>query len=379
MKPPPVSPLDLGFSSLLSNSVPGNNPADGVNGQAPQISGGPAEEPVSGSEFQRLAAAGRWVELASGAEARMASDSGTALLEARLWWIISQARLGSVPSSMLAGPLDSVSKALSSLSDRERAEVALLFEQAAHVVGAPVSSPALGGVKPLVNEERSLRGGAVGKPNEKRPRRAWLVLAVLILVIGGSAVAYRQWMQWRAGEFALPLQAIAPTEKAELSPVGLERSAVPSGLGALAMELDRARPTQAQSPVPARADISGGSVSSSAPAPREQAQLDMRGPVEPNAVHESRMNPEKSRGLSGDDAILEDQTPEFREYAGGRYFEVLVSTKVMSSPSLRASTLAELNAGQRLEVEAKEGYWYKVRSMHGRVGYVLAQDLSPAR
>lgn len=47
----------------------------------------------------------------------------------------------------------------------------------------------------------------------------------------------------------------------------------------------------------------------------------------------------------------------------------------MPSPSLKSASLDEIPSGTEVLAEAKEGYWLKIRSKEGKIGYVFAQDL----
>ncbi len=69
--------------------------------------------------------------------------------------------------------------------------------------------------------------------------------------------------------------------------------------------------------------------------------------------------------------------PGFESFPGGKSFSVLVRSEVMPSPSTRGAPLGEVRPGDIVTVEAQEGYWMRIRSKNGRVGYVLAQDLTP--
>ena len=109
----PISGLDLGLSTMLLESSgepsPLSNSTESVLSSTETSP--PEAENILKNEFAVLASDNKWQELVAKTE-KLLSESGDGDREARLWWIEGQLRLGSVPFTILAAPLDTVSKAL---------------------------------------------------------------------------------------------------------------------------------------------------------------------------------------------------------------------------------------------------------------------------
>jgi hypothetical protein len=68
-----------------------------------------------------------------------------------------------------------------------------------------------------------------------------------------------------------------------------------------------------------------------------------------------------------------------RSYAVDKFdsektYRIIVRTKVMVRPAFKAPSLAELEEGDKVKVDAQVGPWLKLRSKRGQSGYILAQD-----
>jgi len=60
---------------------------------------------------------------------------------------------------------------------------------------------------------------------------------------------------------------------------------------------------------------------------------------------------------------------------GGEIKSTLVRTEVFDSPNYQARTIARLEPGDKVSVEARVGQWLRIRSRRGRAGFVYAQDI----
>lgn len=116
----PTSPkstvVDLGLSSLIES-------AKVVKAEIPQpltptiesseIKVEKVEQPaIELSEYEKLSSADEWGKLEALCEARMPREGSDEDPEVTLWWIACQKKKGSVPSLVLAAPLDSATKAI---------------------------------------------------------------------------------------------------------------------------------------------------------------------------------------------------------------------------------------------------------------------------
>lgn len=96
------------------------------------------------------------------------------------------------------------------------------------------------------------------------------------------------------------------------------------------------------------------------------------GPRDAGLQEDSRHDrPEPSRG-----AI---EPPRFEQFTPTRFYRTLVRTQVMSEPSLKGRAVDTLERGVEVEAEGREGYWLRLRSAHGNLGFILAQDAERER
>ena len=127
------------------------------------------------------------------------------------------------------------------------------------------------------------------------------------------------------------------------------------------------------------------------PTTAPKATIDISGPVESAELAAQRLRPQRRDESPQDVAQRDGFTPfempkppgtraeeeAFREFSPPRRYSVLVRTEVMPRPSIRGLPLGRLEPGTYVTVEAREGYWLRIRSSHGNRGYVLAQDAVP--
>ncbi len=115
-------------------------------------------------------------------------------------------------------------------------------------------------------------------------------------------------------------------------------------------------------------------------------KIDMSGPREPANFprgEESSRRRDERGGSPGSPQRAEDtrrsspgtaERPGFEDFRKPRTYRTLIETDVMSDPTIRGRVLDTLPARVEVLVEGREGYWLRVRSQKGNVGYILAQD-----
>ncbi|RIL04795.1 MAG: hypothetical protein DCC75_12270 [Proteobacteria bacterium] len=124
----------------------------------------------------------------------------------------------------------------------------------------------------------------------------------------------------------------------------------------------------------ARSALSQSSVAAKVPA---REVIDTSGPIEPKELSDTQ----DQGPIPIDNGTRQEKVnsapphnPQFVDFKEPRQYQVMVETSVMSRPSLRGKELAQLNPGDKVQVTGMEGYWLRVKSQKGRLGYVLAQD-----
>ncbi|MGI6525295.1 MAG: SH3 domain-containing protein [Bdellovibrionota bacterium] len=85
-----------------------------------------ADDDGASGEYSRLASAKKWDDIITLAETVLQSASGDTALKARLWWVRAQIVLDSMPSGILAVPLDTVSREVVEKCTHSRTDPALL-------------------------------------------------------------------------------------------------------------------------------------------------------------------------------------------------------------------------------------------------------------
>lgn len=166
------------------------------------------------------------------------------------------------------------------------------------------------------------------------------------------------------------------------SPLGLEveRTTRISRLDTLFYDLQRPRPTpKGNTPT---------SVREAPPRPSAKEKVNTSSPVE---APDMAAKDSPAHGRLSDNRVAEAgeeplalagrvaSAPSFEDFKRPKLYAVLVATRVMSEPSLRAEALAELKPGDEIMVEGRHGYWLVIRSKQGKTAYILAQDAVPAR
>lgn len=161
-----------------------------------------------------------------------------------------------------------------------------------------------------------------------------------------------------------------------------------AGAASLAPRSGASNSVAEQSPAP------GTALRQQSPALSQKEKIDMSGPREPadfprRDFREGLRPRENPRGApdtpprrdpSSRDAPSNGasrgppERPGFEEFRRPRTYRTLVETDVMVSPTIRARVLDTLPSSVEVLVEGREGYWLRVRSQKGNVGFILAQD-----
>jgi hypothetical protein len=131
----------------------------------------------------------------------------------------------------------------------------------------------------------------------------------------------------------------------------------------------------------------------SASAPKTKEKVDTHGPVE-GPEFTQRLPGRSSRGGNHDTdrdrsrdrdrdrdgngvpprLVMEERPTDV--FPSASVYRVIARTSVLSEPSYSGRVIGQLEAGDRVLVEAKLGRWLKLRSRRGRGGFVMAEDVS---
>jgi hypothetical protein len=86
---------------------------------------------------------------------------------------------------------------------------------------------------------------------------------------------------------------------------------------------------------------------------------------------------------AGKSAKTVDGTPlrsyEVQHFDPPQLFKTITSTSVLATPSLLSKAMARLENGSHIHCTRKMGPWLEIVSLQGKIGYILAQDASPAK
>ncbi|MBX7144412.1 MAG: hypothetical protein K1X79_08190 [Oligoflexia bacterium] len=249
------------------------------------------------------------------------------------------------------------------------------------------------------------RQARVGLTTTNRASSARAIIFGLLLV-----VALWGLLQYRNREQAAALGAFASHALDQVPPArlpDLERVARISNLDALFYDIStkpssevpvehvalvekKEVPSVAQPPVLPTSSIQQSVLPVSARI--AGASVDTSGPIEPAALAEARAAMARGErehlegGASGRaDDLFGSPNPRGDLSAGVRpmpvdkfssekTYVVITRTKVMTRPSFKTTSLAELEVGDRVRVSAQIGPWLLLRSKRGDSGYILAQD-----
>lgn len=421
--------IDLGLGAILAG-VPAasvtekcvdllsDTPSSWTLGEAPP--------PAPQTEYEILADQRAWRDVVRRAESSLSKEGGDA--EARAWWIRGHLGGFSMPVSLLAAPMESLlqSVELSGLSDSVRRvieESAVLTVRRLEEVGESEQSQRLratmGPLNIAVDKDSSGRprrvtssfraadfveepqsappkapapNVVVGVPSPRKRVALGALLATLLLI----TLDYCVQSDWFFAPVSIASESfVQDSSSAEQSVVALEPKDPVGRLGALFYAMDEAgdkpnsqddlsdlsadrqpiqSPQRGQGEQPAARDASSEN-------PRSKERVNTKGPVESPDFSE-RVERRRER-YSVERAPLEGGSPRavlpHREPAAptdaGRIFRVLARTDVVSAPSFGGRVIGALETGDKVLVEGFLGRWVRLRSRHGRGGYVLAHDV----
>jgi len=209
-----------------------------------------------------------------------------------------------------------------------------------------------------------------------------LGISAFIVLVAYTTLATRPGATPPLATLARPnLDAMVKRETTLLPPELLPRQSIGS-LDAILYELEgRTRQRTAASPQPELglatlpSDPTAPSPRAEPPLPRQQrATIDTSQPLEPREVFDALTRPVPEEPNIMD---LATRRPTPRATTRERFpgvFRVTVRTPVLSRPGVRGREVGELDAGDRVQVDGREGNWLRLRSRLGREGYIIAQD-----
>lgn len=387
-------------------------------------------------QFELLADSNRWLELSGKAEERL-NHLGEGDLEAKLWWLYAELHILRVPLSILSAPLDSATlsfmaegeslvdrpklkllaskvlqKALEGLKTQSDSALEILFKERIAKLSAD-KGPIIEEVVPpaVPSKERvelPLEALATQSISKKPLIYAALLVAVLMCIFLGRFVDLGSLLSQESLGSGRLVSSLSTAEL--ILPVG-ERVAGLSHLDPIYYDLKDAKRKES---APLLESSNSQSANLQQPVQqlpsKEQPQdkpavIDTSNPVEPKGVRELReaqnRQPKRARAdnyageydrarePSGDgyweseqrvpiDDTLESERARaipVIKFNEPRYYTVIVQTSLMAKPSYYTISIAEFEPGDRVEVDAKFDNWLRVRSKHGTVGFILAQDV----
>lgn len=434
------SQLNLGFNEIIG----------GVSAEEP----GPEKEATASdaAEFSTFARKEDWQGLAEFSERSILGVSPQQDAEAKLWWITSQFHLLHVPISILAAPLDLLSRDLEEgrlgaepesgarirtlVTDLLAAFVPKLKE-AGDVRTAEVFQSRLAGLTgreeirdtPAENmekasEEKEAVQGRKGLSEAERLRmdlgitheappslsvvdpafldslareeesfwKTYFVVGLIVaaFVLGGLWWFLRDQERVALASAAVPVAPQSVASRREMQPKTPEIARIEdvNSLSSLLYTIDEKKPPEpssaqsraSQSPPPGQQQAQ---VSPPRPElPRQKERIDTNYPPEPGSSDDTG----KSRGrdpLWGDkkrderSPFGDDDTERgmpVTKFPRAEVFRIITDTLVLPRPSLRSQPIQKLHRGDEVLVEAKVGYWLRLRSQSNRPGFILAQD-----
>jgi hypothetical protein len=422
-------PVDLGLTALISEAAKKKSSSEDEPETLEHEEIGEEdsqEEPVCSSrnQFEQLCEDKAWNELNSASESSLGT-SGLVGLEAKLWWLRAQYELSAMPSSILVVPLESLLEDFreygsleepppEGCSQEERIRiygyaasfVALLkdqisektyseLEQRCSELGCGVSFVDLSSAENSVPESSNLEEEAEEREfkqmhhneaalplSNKQPLGSVLYLLGLVTVLLGG------WFYLQEGEV---LSSRSPQVALTVEPPPLqgpqgERIARVSQLDAVLFDAETEPPSPDE-----KATVDEVSLRQEPPqrvkktvSPKTKSKeievVDTSGPLEPDNLYERTPVSSDSRGSASEYASRRSgQETGGRTILGARVFRVLVRTEVLAKPTFTSERIGFLSVGDEVEVERSEGPWLQVRSRMGRVGFVMSQDVFPAR
>ncbi len=421
--------LNLGFNEIIGG------PAPESGSEEPAVSAAPGTD-----QFSTLASKEDWQSLSELSEKNILGISPDHDAEAKLWWTLSQFHLSLVPVSILAAPLDLLSRDLEDgrlgsnpeaaarirdlvtsllrlfvpkLKEAGDARTAEVFQSRLDVLTGneifPDSSPDVEKT-PEEKEPRQVRKGlseserlrmdlgithdappphpgvdpAFLETLTKEENSFWKGYFVIGLVVAVLATAGLWWFISRQERAALASAAVpaAPESVAsrrEMKPKTPEIARIEdvNSLSSLLLTIDEKKQPAAGPPPASRQAQAGPTASGPA---RRKERIDTNYPPEPG----SREYSEKGRDPLWGDQKREERSPfgdddsergiPVTKFPRPEVYRVITDTLVLPRPSLRSQPIQKLRRGDEVLVEAKVGYWLRLRSKSNRPGFILAQD-----
>ncbi len=388
------------------------------------------------SEYERLAQAGKWGELSEicEREIELHGEGG----EARLWWILSQNRMKSVPATILVAPLEQVARGLDPKSKLVGLASRTLIEVAQTLSAASQEDSAID----LLEREYRLKGDGVAYLKERLAVARALYVArpqfekvrpdllsdfeQLCALEKELGVVNGESPQVSKAETTSPITntpsaaQVSSENQGSRRPSGQRRALYAAGFlvfligsyflyesygaqelrasGPLALSVQEAEiRTPAVERIlyfnslnavfydlesrkgQAEPDPNSGasSVSQVVVQPTTKEKIDTTSPIEPPEPREVRQDPAPQQSYNP----LFDKVPaaganaDYQEFQRAKKFVIVAhETSVMAYPSLRTKVVDTLRKGDRVSAESRVGDWLKLRSKSGSVGYILAQD-----
>jgi len=387
------SGVDLGLHALIEGA--------GKAPEEPLVQKEEADEEVvvgSTKHLVWLRDQGDWNEISILCEERIAAIGPTDV-EARAWWVLSQRELG-LPFGLLTAPLESLSSDVLTVADLEEdtktivvslitAAVPLLIERGERDLGKVLSErarhlrPNMEGPVPVKPSEASVL------PQREKPPERRSGGYVLASILGLSALLSGVAMTRSQSEELSLDTRFHPVYYAPPSPLIQNPHLLPvtemSHLDAVLYDLDGRSSPKLPSPKalpttePRKEEISPVSLKRvkketvNTEGPLEPAGF-LQNVEEPPPLHSQEASPFERGGSPVAIRAEQRQGEKATVHKSARYYTILVRTEVYSGPTRTSPTIAELQKGDHIEVDAEVGEWFKIRSRKGSPGYVLSRD-----
>lgn len=213
-------------------------------------------------------------------------------------------------------------------------------------------------------------------------------LAASLLLMAGLVFYMRelrlQDLALRAEPSSQPL--IATRRDAGLVPPSVDRTSNVNTLSTLLYTMDEKKNVHDQDTSASAPAAETPAASKEPPAPqlpKTKEKINTDSPRESyDEPHVDRPPPERDKLFGGDRTEARspfgdderDRALPVEKFREAKLFTITTDTLVMPSPSLRAKPVSRLRKGDEILVESKVGYWLRIRSHSGRIGFVLAQD-----
>lgn len=392
--------VDLGLQALIDGDtipeLPTRNPSMDEEINREEVEEEFEEEVEVGStkHLLWLKVQGDWNEISILCEERIALIGPTDV-EARAWWVLSQRELG-LPFSLLVAPLESLSGDILHAEVQEdtkqivvaliTAAVPLLVERGEQCLAELLT----GRAKQLQPDFQEIPSAPaipppappVDSPQHHRRHAGYALASILGVsaLLSGIAMTKGGVIQGVPDTKFHPVYYQAPSPQIrnpELLPV-VEMS----HLDAVLYDLDRPASVKA-APAVSREVLPKEEPTATSVKRVKKEAINTTGPVEPVGFLQNVEEPpptklEESspfeRGGSPISIRADQGEAKTALQRSARFYTIVVRTEVFSGPTRTSPTIAELQQGDHIEVDAEVGEWLKIRSRRGSPGFVLARD-----